>query len=208
MATCKRSEQIMRKHHFNTSAAWLFRQAWCTDYANDRHKVGSGEAWRRNKDKLHQAWEAYMHSVLSPTWLSLLLLLERYRDRQRAWLEPGGYFFTKARNRRKKIRESLRPKKRAVNVEDQLTHAEHIYREALQQEGERFENTLVIVTLFLAGSITPGGTQPAHVPSIARHPYKRRRKRWRLWNHSITDSLRYLHRIGFLQQPREDGPRL
>jgi len=195
------------KRRFNTSAAWLFRQAWCIDYAQDRYKVGSDEAWRRNKDKLHQAWEAYMHSVLSPTaWLSLLLLLERYRDRQRAWLEPGGYFFTKARNRRKKIRESLRPKKRAVNVEDQLTHAEHIYHEALQQEGEQFGNTLTVVTLFLAGSITSQDNTPAHVPSIERHPYKRRRKRWRLWNPSITDNLRYLRQIGFLQQPGEDGP--
>jgi len=197
------------KRRFNTSAAWLFRQAWCTDYAQDRHKVGSGEAWRRNKDKLHRAWEAYMHSVLSPTtWLALSLLLERYGDRQRAWLEPGGYFFTKARNRRKKIRESLRPKRRAVNVEDRLTHAGHIYREALSQEGERFENTLTIVTLLLAGSITSQDSTPAHVPSVERHPYKRRRKHWRLWNHSTTSNLRYLQQIGFLQRPREDGPGL
>lgn len=199
----------MRKRHFNTAAAWLFQETWHNDYAKARHQTGSAEAWRRNKDKLHQTWEAYMHSVLSPTtWLSLLLLLERRKDVRWLWLKPGGYLYTKAKNRRKKMRESLRPKRRTVNLSDRLARAEQVYHEALEQEGERFENSLVIVTLFLAGSLTHGGTQSVRVPSIRRNPLNRRRKRYQLWSPSITSSLRHLCRLGFLQQPRDEGPRV
>lgn len=200
----------MRKRRFNTAAAWLFREAWRHDYAKTKHKVGTTKAWRQHEDILHEAWKAYMYSVLSTTtWLALRMLLERRRDIRWLWVKPGGYFFTRAGNLRKRKRESLRPKKHAVNLDDRLMEIEQIYREALKEEGSEFENTLTVVTLFLAGSITQGGTEPAHVPSIRRSPLKRRRKRrWQLWSPSITNSLRYLCRIGFLQQPSDKWPKL
>lgn len=199
----------MRKHRFNTAAAWLFREIWHGDYAKTKRRAGGVEAWRRHKDELHGAWRAYMGSVLdTTTWLALRMLLERQRDIQWLWTRPGGYFFTNRGNPRQRMRETLRPKKRLVNLADRLAETEQIYHEALKEEGPGFRDTLMIVTLFLAGSITQGGTEPAHVPSVDRHPYKRRRKRRRLWSPTITSSLRYLRRIGFLQQPRENGPRL
>lgn len=198
-----------RKHHFNTSAAWLFQEAWCTDYAKDRATAGTIEAWRRNKNTLRGAWEAYMYSVLTPiTWLALRILLGRQRALRWEWIKPGGYFYTRANNPRKKMRESLRPKRRPVNADDDLNDAEVTYRDAIAQESEGFQNTLAMATLFLAGSITCGDTQPARVPSIKYNPFRRRRKRFRLWSPSITSSLRHLCKIGFLQQPRDEGPSL
>lgn len=197
----------VRKRRFNTSAAWLFKEAWCVDYAKAKRQTGSVKAWRQHEAKLHGAWQAYMYSVLSTTtWLALRMLLERQHDIRWLWVKPGGYFFTRAGNPRKRKRESLRPKRHIVNLDDRLVEMGQIYHEALEEEGPEFKNTLAIVTLFLAGSITRGGTEAAHVPSIERRPYKRRRKRRRLWSPTITSSLRYLRRIGFLHQPRENEP--
>jgi len=189
-----------------TPGPWLFRQAW-SGYAEVKRLHPGAEAWRRSGEGLRGAWEAFMQSILSPTaWTALCLLLERQYDLRWLWIKPGGYFYTKAGNRRKVIRKKLVPRIITVTLRDRLAHAEHIYYESLKSEV--FDsNAVVVMTLALAGSIT-GGKFSAATAHIKREPLRQRRKRWRLWLPSRTSSLRYLRDIGFLQQSDDDGPLL
>lgn len=68
-------------------------------------------------------------------------------------------------------------------------------------------NAVTVMTLALAGSITGGkfSTDTAH---IKREPLRQMRRRWRPWLPSRSSSLCYLKDTGFLQQPRDDGPRI
>jgi len=197
-----------------TPAPWLFREAWA-DHARDRRLYAEGqcresnyaEAWRRNKEKLRRSWEAFMQSILSPTaWAALRLLLERQHDLRWLWVKPGSYFFTKPGNPRKFRKDSLIPRI-TVTQRDRLKEAEHIYNGALESEVFGYD-AIEVATLALAGNITGGEQFMASTASIRRNPLrKRKERRLRLWVPSRGSSLRYLCRIGFLQQPREEGPR-
>lgn len=198
-----------RIRRLRAPSLYLFREAW-KGHTDVKRRLSdaeawrpNAEAWRRNGETLRQTWEMYMHAILSPAaWLSLSLLLERRHDLRWLWIKPGGYFFTKAGNRRKVIREKLRPRGITVNLRDRLTDAERIYHEAL--ESEVFgPNAIMVMTLALAGFITSDRFS-ADVAHVRREQMRQRRKRWRLWPPSRTSSLRYLKHIGFLQQPDDD----
>jgi hypothetical protein len=142
--------------------------------------------------------------VVSPAWTALQLLLERQHDLRWLWIKPGGYFFTKAGNRRKVIRTKLIPRIITVTLRDRLAHAERIYYESLKS-GIFGYGAIEVATLALAGCIT--GTPPVKRRSL-RKQYEQHKRRFRLWPPTRTNSLRYLCRIGFLQQPRDSDPRI
>ena len=186
---------------------WLLKHAWL-DHANDQRLHANAEAWRRNKDKLRQSWEAFMEAILSPAaWTALCLLLECQHDLRWLWIKPGGYFFTKAGNRRKVIRQKLIPRIITVTLRDRLVNAERIYCEALKSEIFT-RDAIEIATLVLAGSITGSDEFLASTPSIKRSQLRKRKRKFRLWAPSRTSSLRYLCSVGFLKQPRDRDPRM
>ncbi len=176
---------------FHSGAAIMFRDAW-REYKASKHSPA--ERWRTGSEALLHSWRVFMKAVLTPiAWQALQL----YRL---TWIKPGGYFFTRAGNRRKRIKEKLRPH-HTVTMMDGVERARQMYLEALAQDG--YTDDLLSVMLVLSGMIYDGRTLLNGAPKRARHPVKSIKpglKRWP-WPRSVSTRLRALRRDGILTQP-------
>lgn len=183
---------------FNVGPAHMFRLAW-RGYRED--KATPPDAWKRHQETILHSWRCFMQAVLAPvTWQALQLYLERWSDLRLTWTKPGGYFFTRAGNRRKRIREELRPK-HTVTLTDGVGQARRLYLETL--EGEGCTDDLLMVTLVLAGAIYDGRAFDGRTAKIKHKPAKLvvpEVNRWP-WPRTVRKRLRALRRQGLLTQP-------
>jgi len=189
----------------------ILREAWRSYQPNrpryEEHTLVRGhplvEAWQQHGKTLRDAWELFMSQVLSPTaWAALRLMLERWADLRWLWIRPGGYFYTKAGNRRKVRREKLRPRI-TVTMRDKVAHAEALYRDAVGADGE----ALAVAALALSGAICTGSAfEDEQAPVQIRHTklslVRKRRRLWP-WPRSVRARLRALSRVGLLSRPNE-----
>jgi len=213
-------EGMTERCRFNVGGAHMFRLAW-RQYHQD--KTWATEAWQRHQETILHSWRCFMQAVLAPvTWQALQLYLERWADLRLTWTKPGGYFFTRTGNRRKRIREQLRPC-HTVTVIDKLEAARMLSLEALEAEGykqphwwidsthhqqwiknrEDCRDDLQIITLVLCGTIYSGRglkkcavkmkSRPARFIFPEAHPWP--------WPRSVAQRLRRLRRQGLLTQP-------
>jgi len=207
--TCDFERNSLMNLH-NPGAA-ILHEAWKA-YRPDRpryegdalvHGRPVAEVWKQHGKGLRDAWELFVSQTLdSVAWAALRLLLERQTDLRWLWLRPGGYFYTKANNRRKVIREKLRPRV-TVTVRDQITRAEALYRDATGDDGE----ALMVATLALSGAICDGSAfegdeAPVRIRHTKPRPVGRPRRFWP-WPRSVRSRLRTLCEGGLLSQPDE-----
>jgi len=164
----------VERGRFNVGAAHMFRLAW-SQYHRD--KARPLDTWWLHQEIILHAWRCFLQAVLAPvTWQALQLYLERWADLRLTWVKPGGYFFTRASNRRKRLREKLRPR-HTVTLTDGVERARELYLEVLAGEG--CTDDLLMVTLVLGGSIYGG----------------------RVFDGRAAKRLRALQRTGLLTQP-------
>lgn len=183
---------------FNVGSAQMFRLAW-RQYRQD--KARPLDTWWLHQETILHAWRCFMQAVLAPvTWGALQLYLERWADLRLTWIRPGGYFFTRASNRRKRIVEKLRPR-HTVTLTDGVERARALYLEAL--EGEGCADVLPMAVLVLSGAIYSGRrlkrrtAKGRHKPARVAIPEA---NRWP-WPRSVNKRLRALRRTGLLTQP-------
>lgn len=183
---------------FLQPAAFVYAAAW-REFHDDKAETAA-ERWRRRGTTIEQAWLKFMQAVLCPaSRLLLALFVERLSDRREAWIKPGGYFYTRAGNKRKRLREKLRPRF-TVTADDKLAQAQEVFHESLALHGEGFERRLLMVFLAMSGAITGG--KPGDRRMSARRRPKVYKKRFRLWTRSVYTRLRALEKDGVLQRPR------
>ncbi len=189
---------MTERGHFNVGPAQMFRLAW-RGYHKD--KAQPTEAWQRHQETILHAWRCFMRAVLAPvTWGALQLYLERWSDLRLTWIKPGGYFFTRASNRRKRIKEALRPK-HTVTLTDGVERARALYLKALKGEGRT--DGLLMATLVLSGAIYDEGAFDGRPVKIKHKPARLaipEVNRWP-WPRSVRKRLRALRRTGLLTQP-------
>ena len=211
---------MTERGHFNVGPADTFRETWREYKAR---KQPPAERWRIGSETLLHSWHVFMKKVLSPvTWLALQLYLERWNDLRLTWTKPGGYFFTRANNRRKRIREELRPR-HTVTLLDSVERARKLYQDAMEEEGyyqmywqdnppgyqarnedcDQWQNGLLVATLILSGAIYGGGAFDGRTVRIKHKPAKLvipEVNHWP-WPRSVNKRLRALRRSGLLTQP-------
>ena len=189
---------MTERDRFHVAPAQMFRLAW-REYRRD--KARSLDTWWLHQETILHAWRCFMQTVLAPvTWQALRLYLERWSDLGLMWTKPGGYFFTRAGNRRKRLREKLRPK-HTVTLLDGVERARELYLESLTTEG--CTDDLLMVTLVLSGAIYDGGAFDGRTAKIKHEPAQLavpEVNRWP-WPRSVNKRLRALRRSGLLTQP-------
>jgi len=201
----------MKSLNLRNPGTAILREAWKAYRPNrpryeDRTLIcglPTAEAWRRHGESLRDAWELFMSQTLSSVaWTALRLLLERQAELRWLWIRPGGYFYTKAKNRRKIQREKLRPRV-TVTVRDRIALAETLYRDAIGDDRE----ALTVAVLALSGAICDGTAfEGDEAPVRIRHTrlnlVEKPRRFWP-WPRTVRARLRMMHKSGLLSQPDE-----
>jgi len=183
---------------FHVSAAHMFRLAWRQYY---RDRARPLDAWWVHQETILHSWRVFMQQVLAPvTWQALQLYLERWTDLRLMWTKPGGYFFTRAGNRRKRRVEKLRPR-HTVTTMDGVQRARGLYLQALAGEG--CTDDLMMATLVLSGAICGDRAFDGRTVKMKHRPAKLVVpvvNRWP-WPRTVRKRLRVLRREGILTQP-------